>query len=182
MLDARVDLMPQSWTTVFTGPLSEVAVVRAKLEARGIPVFLPGETMRGIGLMGDYGVELALEPNLQVPSSALEEARTLIAERDEDLPIRADEELLPQDFFEADAAPVTDPAVAKKVATLSRCIVWGALFPLGAPFSLWYLRPYLQATKLLDPKPPMYKATIAAGCVAAFHVLGAFLWIWMGTR
>ena len=72
MLDARVDLMPQSWTTVFTGPLSEVAVVRAKLEARGIPVFLPGETMRGIGLMGDYGVELALEPNLQVPSSALE--------------------------------------------------------------------------------------------------------------
>ncbi len=174
--------MPQAWSTVFTGPLGEALVVRAKLEARGIPAFMPSETMRNIGLMGNFGLELALEPNLQVPTSALAAARACIEDREEDTPVRADEELLPPDFFATEAAPVVDVQLAQQVRTLSRCIQWGALFSLGAPFALWYLRPYLRAAKLLEHEPPMHKTTIAAACLAPLNLLPYILWTWMDNR
>lgn len=174
--------MTQAWSTVFTGSLGEALVVRAKLEARGIPVFVPGETMRNIGLMGDFGLELALEPSLQVPTSALAAARACIEEREEESPIRADEEQLPPDFFEADVPAAFDVSLVKKVATLSRCILWGALFPLGAPFALWHLGPYLRAAKLLEQEPPMHKTTIVAACLAPLNLLPYILWTWMDHR
>ena len=171
--------MSQGWITVFTGPFAEAAVVRSKLEARGIPVFIPGEAMRPLAPLGDFGVELTLDPAVQVPASAVEEARAWIESRDEDSAVRADEQELPANFFETDDA--VDPDLLARARTLSRCIIWGAIFPLGAPFALWNLGPYLKEVERLGRKPPYHRATIVAACLSPLNFVPFILYTLMGS-
>lgn len=171
--------MTQGWTTVFTGPLSEAVVVRSKLEARGIPVFMPGETMRQMGLLGDFGVELALDPSLQVPPSAVDVALTCIGAPDANADIRADEQELPADFFSPDPESQADAEVKQRARRLSRCIVFGAIFPLGAPFALWNLVPYLKTAELLEQRPRFHRMTIAAACLSPLNFLPVVLQFYM---
>ncbi len=182
MLAHRIDPMPQGWSTVFTGPPGEALVVRAKLEAHGFPVFVPGETMRLIGMLGDYGTELALDPAVQVPPSAAAPARACIEGRDEESAIRLDERELPADFFEPEPEPTVALELMKRTRTLSRCILWGAAFPLGAPFALWHLRPYLKSARLLGQRPPLHLTTIAAACLSPLNFCFGLIQIYAHLR
>ena len=161
--------MSQDWITVFTGPIGEAVAVRAKLEARGIPVFTPGETMRQMGMLGDFGVDLSLDPSIQVPPSAVEAARACIEGRDEEPLAQVGEQELPPDFFAAE--PEANPDLMARARMFSRCILWGAIFPFGAPFALGNLGPYLSVVKQLDREPPNHRLTIAAACLSPLNCL-----------
>jgi hypothetical protein len=161
--------MGERWKTVFTGPMAEATVVRSMLEARGIPVYIPGESIRPMAPLGDLGVGLTLDPEVQVPESAAEAARACIEAGEEGTPIRPDEQELPADFFAPDES--FDLKRFKRARTLSRCIIWGALFPLGAPFALWNLGPYLKEVESLGCKPPHHRITIVAACFAPLNLL-----------
>jgi hypothetical protein len=160
--------------------MGEALAVRSRLEARGIPVFIPGESLRPFAPLGNLGVELTLDPTVQVPASALDAARACLEERDEQSAIRSDEHELPSDFFEAE--PVVAPNLLVRAHTLSRCIIWGAVFPLGAPFALWNLGPYLETVKTLDPKPPNHRTTILAACLSPLNLVPFVLYILMDAK
>lgn len=159
--------MAQRWITVFTGTFAEAAVVRSKLESRGIPVYTPDETLQPLAPMGDLGVRLTLGSEVQVPASAVEEARACIESREEEAAIRPGEQELPAGFFAPDE--LSDADRFARARTLSRCIIWGAVFPLGAPFALWNLGAYLKEVGRLGSKPPHHRMTIAAACFSPLN-------------
>ena len=171
--------MTQGWTTVFTGPIAEAGVVRARLEAQGIPVYVPNESMGPLAPLGDLGVELTLDPQVQVPASAVEAARACLADKGEDVEPKPGEEVLPDGFFDAEPGPEVDRQLLARVKTLSRCILWGAVFPLGFPFALWNLPEYLELSRRLGVRPPNHRITIAAACLSPLNMLGILVPILM---
>lgn len=160
--------MAQGWTTVFMGPPAEAEVLRAELEAKGIPVLIPEDALRTIDPFMVGGL-LIFDRAVQVPDSAALRARELLGARRDEPEMREGEEELPADFFQDESKLDPDAALLAEVATLSRRIRWAAIIPFGAPFVLWQIGAYLDAVKRLGRKPPTHRITIAAAWISPVY-------------
>jgi len=161
--------MSNGWITVYSGPIANASMARARLEAAGIPCLVPAETMKILdpfqtgGLIFDYQVT--------VPSSAVAAARKLLDDAPEDSEIRADEQELPAEFFEPEPLPQAEGDLVRRCGELSRRIRWGAVSVIGAPLAISQFVPYLLSVRRLGRKPPQHFATLAAFGIAILSLL-----------
>jgi len=154
--------MSQGWTTIFMGPPGEAEALRAGLEARGIPTFIPDDAIRTIDPLA-FGGLLVFDRALQVPPSAVAQARAYLDGLD-DAEIREGEQELPSDFFEVEPEP--DAELSARVAGLSRRIRWASLFPLALPWLVVQFFQYLRLVERMEQPPPLHRTTVAMASLA----------------
>ncbi|HTF88105.1 MAG TPA: hypothetical protein VK843_06815 [Planctomycetota bacterium] len=162
--------MGQGWTTVFTGEAAEAEFLRSRLEARGIPALIPDETVRTLNPTMVGGL-LMFDRAVEVPDSAVLDARECLDEREEDSEMRAGEQELPADFFDAESG--AEAELLARANLLSRRIRWSAILPIGVFFILFQIRPYLDVVARLNAKPALHRTTLAAALISPVYCAGA---------
>jgi hypothetical protein len=176
-------------TTVFMGSVGEAAAICAMLEARGIPAYIPDELARTL-VPFDVGGLMVLDRAVQVPESAAERAREYIAGHhgegefaastlegsDPVGALREGEAELPADYFAG--PPEEERERRAAAAALGRRILWASILPIGLPFVLLQIGPYLRAVELLKEKPSQHRLTIQAALLSPFWCAGAWLPVW----
>lgn len=155
--------MSQGWITVFAGSTGEAELARSRLEASGIPVLIPDDTMRSLNPF-EIGGLLMFDRQVQVPASALDAARARLLEVDSSAEPSPAETELPADFFEPETDP--DAELLGRLTALSSRIRWGAVIVIGAPFVLWQFASYWQGVRDLGRKPPQHGLTLAAVAIS----------------
>lgn len=136
--------MRQDWTTVFSGPMSEVLILQGLLESNGIPTFIPDHNMKVIDPFVT-GAN-ALTVHLQVPRDQVFEARRLLAWRPES--------------EEPPVDPVADSGV--DLERLGVRIRWASLMVWSVPYSLWLAGRYFRGVRRLGRKPEGHLWTVAS--------------------
>jgi len=127
--------MSTAWVTVRYGSLAEVGVLRAVLEANGIPTNVPEETlgtmdpfMRGRGTVFDY--------TLQVPAPCVGEARPLLEAEEPGVEPAYSEEVGPREV-DSPGEPSSARAEPGELGARLRRARWASLYGLTAPYTLW---------------------------------------------
>lgn len=155
------------WITIFRGPMWEALALQAKLEAHGVPVFLPDAAIKTIDPL-ITGAD-AFGVSLQVPESAISEARELVkTEREqgrEALPLPDDEPL--QEPREA--------ALAKQGRHLRWAAAFGLIFPPAAVWGVFLLVDYLSASRRVNALPPGHRYNLLAGSISVAVILAYVL-------
>lgn len=116
--------MTSRWVTIRVCEYAEALVLRGELEANGIPVDVPGESMLRSDLFLRGGNGFALE--VRVPESAVDAARELLAPFD-DAETRA---LAGGD----ERAPVAEPPSDPSARSVAERVRWGS--------TSWWLAPW----------------------------------------
>lgn len=148
-------------TTVFAGPPWLVMLLEGRMEAAGIPSFVPDRLVKTIDpfITGASPLDL----RLQVPAAHLADARALVEEYEAE---------------ERRAAAVPSPEAAElAVDRHGRRIRWAALFGVTAPFALYYAPRYVRAAAALPARPRSHAWTLAAFPLAVLTGALALWWL-----
>jgi hypothetical protein len=140
----RIAEEPDPWTTVFTGPMSEVLVIQGLLESNGIPIHVLDGNLSVIDpfLKGSN----AFDVQIQTPESFAKEAREIVGWR--------------PSGSETDAER-PDPAVSRAEKIGNR-IRWASITMVTAPYALCLAPSYFRAIRDLRIKPRNHLWTMAA--------------------
>lgn len=185
------------WVTISAGPPWQAEMDKARLEAEGIPVFLPDATMKTVDPFATGANPLFSQ--VRVPPELAERALEVLAMRSDatDEPVDLDALALAagseeqatlaledddgQDEAEADApaeevrddddAPWTQP----EVEALATRLRWSALLAVTFPLALWYGVLYLAAVRSGGMRSRWHGLTLLGITLAGLY-LAAVLW------